>query len=150
MGALPVKGRREVKRTNEIKTAILLLETTDIAGKDIAADAWLTQRRFADDLVRKRQAHYYFTVKGNQPTLLEDLKFDFQHRGQPDFVEPTAPDHGRLETRKIWTTTELNDDLDFPHVGQPFLVERHVKFCHRVRRGSIYYGTSPGIQLFIV
>ena len=26
--------------------------------------------------------------------------------------------HGRIETRKIWTTTELNDYLDFPHVGK--------------------------------
>ena len=35
------------------------------------------------------------------------------------------PDHGRIEIRKIWTTTELNDYLDFPYVGQAFLIERH-------------------------
>jgi predicted transposase YbfD/YdcC len=35
------------------------------------------------------------------------------------------PDHGRIETRKIWTTTELNPYLDFPHVRQAFLIERH-------------------------
>lgn len=34
------------------------------------------------------------------------------------------PDHGRVETRKIWTTTELNDYLNFPHVGQAFVVQR--------------------------
>ena len=126
MGALPVEGREEVKRTNEIKTAIPLLETIDIAGKDITADALLTQRKFAAYLVEKRQAHYHFTVKGNQPGLLEALKFCFQDRGQPHFVEQTPPDHGRLETRKIWTTTKLNDYLDFPHVGQAFVIERHV------------------------
>jgi len=126
VGALPVEGREEVKRTNEIKTAIPLLETIDIAGKDITADALLTQRKFAAYLVEKRQAHYHFTVKGNQPGLLADLQFYFQDRGQPHFVEQTPPDHGRLETRKIWTTTELNDYLDFPHVGQAFLIERHV------------------------
>ena len=126
MGTLPVEGRDEVKRTNEIKTAIPLLEAIAIAGKDITADALLTQRKFAEYLVEKRQAHYSFTVKGNQPGLLADLQFYFQHRGQPHFVEQTPPDHGRLETRKIWTTTELNDDLDFPHVGQAFLIERQV------------------------
>jgi len=105
--------------------AIPLLEAIDITGKDITADALLTQRKFAAYLVEKRQAHYYFTVKGNQPGLLEDLPFYFRERGQPHGVEQTPPDHGRLETRKIWTTPELNDYLDFPHVGQAFLIERH-------------------------
>lgn len=85
----------------------------------------LTQRELADYLVTKRKAHYHFTVKGNQPGVLEALKLYFQGRGKPDFVEHTPPDHGRIETRKIWTTTELNDYLDFPHLGQAFLVERH-------------------------
>jgi predicted transposase YbfD/YdcC len=126
VGALPVEGRQELKRTNEIKMAIPLLDAIDIAGKDITADALLTQRKFAAYLVEQRQAHYYFTVKGNQPGLLADLQLYFQDRGQPHFVEPTPPDHGRIETRKIWTTTALNAYLDFPHVGQAFLIERHV------------------------
>jgi len=123
---LPVEGREEVKRTNEIKTAIPLLEAIHIKGKDFTADALLTQRAFARYLVEKRQAHYSFTVKGNQPGLLADLEFYFRDRGRPHGVEHTPPDHGRLETRKIWITTELNDYLDFPHVGQAFLIERHV------------------------
>ena len=126
MGALPVENREEVKRTNEIKTAIPLLDAIEIRGKEITADALLTQRRFARYLVEERQAHYHFTVKGNQPGLLEALQFYFQERGQPHFVEHTPPDHGRIEIRKIWTTTELNDYLDFPHVGQAFVIERHV------------------------
>ncbi len=126
MGALPLEKRDEVKRTNEIKMAIPLLDAIEIKGKEISADALLTQRRFARYLVEERQAHYHFTVKGNQPGLLEALEFYFQERGQPHFVEHTPPDHGRIETRKIWTTTELNAYLDFPHVGQAFVIERHV------------------------
>ena len=126
MGTLPLENRDEVKRTNEIKTAIPLLDALEIKGKEVSADALLTQRRFATYLVEERHAHYHFTVKGNQPGLLEALEFYFQERGQPHFVEHTPPDHGRLETRKIWTTTELNDYLDFPHVGQAFVIERHV------------------------
>jgi hypothetical protein len=122
---LPVEGREEVKRTNEIKTVIPLLEAIDIEGKEVSADALLTQRKLADYLVRERKAHYHFTVKGNQPGILQDLELYFQDRGQPHGVEHTPPDHGRLETRKVWTTTELNDYLDFPHVGQAFVVERH-------------------------
>lgn len=125
MGTLPVENGEEVKRTNEIKMAIPLLEAIDIEGKDVSADALLTQRRFAQYLIEERKAHYYFTVKGNQPGVLADLEFYFQERGQPHFVEHTPPDHGRIETRKIWITRELNDYLDFPHVGQAFVIERH-------------------------
>ena len=104
--------------------AIPLLETIDLEGKDVTADALLTQRKIAEYLVTKRHAHYHFTVKGNQPGILQDVALFFQDRLQPDFTQATPPDHGRIETRKIWTTTELNGYLDFPHVGQAFVIER--------------------------
>jgi predicted transposase YbfD/YdcC len=104
--------------------AIPMLDTVDIEGKDVTADALLTQRKIAEYLVTERHAHYHFTVKGNQRSLLEDVAFWFQDRKQPDFIQYTPPDHGRIEIRKIWTTFELNDYLDFPHVGQAFVIER--------------------------
>ena len=126
MGTLPVvEGREEVKRTNEIKMAIPLLEAIDLEGKDVTADALLAQRGLADYIVR-RGGHYHFTVKGNQAGTLEDLQLYFQDRGNrsPDYIEQTPPDHGRIETRRIWVTTELNGYLRFPHLGQAFVVER--------------------------
>jgi len=102
-----------------------VLDTINIEGKNITADALLTQRRFAEYLVLERNAHYFFHVKGNQPKILEDIKFYFKDRGTPDYVQQSPPDHGRIETRKIWTTTELNHYLDFPHVGQAYVIERH-------------------------
>ena len=48
----------------------------------------------------------------------------FETRGAPDFVEVTPPDPGRIETRRIWCGTALNACLDFPHVGQVFMIER--------------------------
>jgi predicted transposase YbfD/YdcC len=101
-----------------------LLDAIDIKDKDITADALLTQRDIATYLVEERKAHYHFTVKGNQPGILQDIKLYFQDRQEPDFIDCTPPDHGRIETRKIWTTTELNDYLNFPHVGQAFVIER--------------------------
>jgi predicted transposase YbfD/YdcC len=91
---------------------------------DITADALLTQRTIADYLVKDRNAHYHFTVKGNQPAVLEDLHLYFEQRAEPDFVTYDPPDHGRIEIRKIWTTTELNSYLNFPHVAQAFVIER--------------------------
>ena len=116
-------GSDEQKRTNEIGMAIPLLETCGIAGKDITADALLTQRAIASYVVAQ-EAHYFFTVKSNQPTLERDIALLFEKRGAHDFVEITPPDHGRIETRSIWCSTALNGYLDFPHVGQVFLIER--------------------------
>jgi len=106
--------------------AIPLLDAIDIQGKTVTADALLTQRKIADYLVRERKAHYHFTVKGNQRSLLEDIEFYFRARQEPDFVDCAPPEHGRIEIRKIWTTADLNDYLDFPHVGQAFVIERHL------------------------
>jgi predicted transposase YbfD/YdcC len=125
VGSLPVAGNEEAKKTNEIGMVIPLLDGIDIAGKDITADALLTQRKLATYLVQ-RQAHYHFTVKGNQATLQSDITLLFQDRKKPDFVEVSPPDHGRIETRRIWCRTALNAYLDFPHVGQTFMIEREV------------------------
>ena len=103
--------------------AIPLLEGCYIAGKDVTGDALLTQRALASYLI-ERQAHYHFTVKGNQPTLERDIALVFEKRAAADFVEITPADHGRIETRRIWCTTALNAYIDFPHVGQVFLIER--------------------------
>jgi predicted transposase YbfD/YdcC len=129
VGTLPVEGYEEEKQTNEIKIAIPLLDSIDISGKTITADALLTQRAIARYLVAQRGAHYHFTVKGNQKQLMEDIAFYFENVDRkPDFNTVDGPDHGRIETRNIWTTTELNEYLDFPYVGQVFMVERITSF----------------------
>ena len=103
--------------------AIPLPGAIDIEGKDITADALPTRRELARYLVEDRQAHYYFTVKGNRPRLLDDLTLHFQDRREPEVVTVNG-EHGRIETRKLWTTTALSGYLDFPHVEQAYVIER--------------------------
>lgn len=122
--------------------AIPLLDAIDIQGMDISADALLTQRQLAEYLVTERKAHYYFTVKGNQPGLLQDLELYFKDRGKPHFFEHATCDHGRIETRKIWITTELNSYLNFPHVGQAFVIERH---CIEKKTGESSLDIAYGV-----
>jgi len=141
VGTLPVEGRDEQKQTNEIGMFIPLLDAIDIKGKDITADALLTQRKLATYLV-EREAHYHFTAKGNQATLQADIALLFQNRQEPDFVEVSPPDHGRIETRRIWCSTALNAHLDFPHVGQVFLIEREVL---NKKTGKLTKETARGI-----
>lgn len=120
---MPVEDSDELKRTNEIGMAIPLLDGCDIGGRDITGDALLTQRALASYIV-ERQAHYHFTAKGNQATLHRDIAMLFEQRGPADIEEVAPADHGRIETRRIWCSTALNDYIDFPYVGQVFLIER--------------------------
>lgn len=103
--------------------AIPLLANCPLAGKDVTADALLTQRAIAAHIVAQ-QGHYHFTVKGNQPSMEREIALIFEPRGAADFVETSPPDHGRIETRRIWCSKALNGYLDFPHVGQVFRIER--------------------------
>ncbi len=56
VGSLPVAGDEKEKRTSEIGIAIPVLASCDIAGKDITADALLTQRAIATYIVGEPSA----------------------------------------------------------------------------------------------
>jgi predicted transposase YbfD/YdcC len=121
---------------------IPLLDAIAIKGKTLSVDALLTQRKFAEYVVN-RGADYHFTIKNNQPTLREDIALFFENRQAPDFIDITPPVHGRIETRKIWTTTALNQYLDFPHVGQAFVIEREsIEKKTGERTHEVVYGVT--------
>lgn len=125
---LPVgNGSDEVKQTNEIKFASILLDTLDIKGKDITSDALHTQTEFSDYLVIQRNAHYFFCVKKNQPTLFADIDLHFSNEQRlADHEDKVTIEHGRVEIRRIWVTTELNGYVTFPHVAQVYKIEREI------------------------
>lgn len=102
-----------------------VLDSIDISGKVITGDALLTQHNTATYVVG-RGAHYHCTVKGNQRSLQEAIQLQFKDRKSPDFEDISPPDHGRIESRRIWCSAALNAYLDFPHVGQVFMIEREV------------------------
>ena len=97
----------------------------DIDGKTLTGDALLTQRKLAQYIVQARSAHYVLIAKDNQPSLAEAIRLLFELRGIPDYSEPPTLAHGRIESRSIWTSTALNEYLDFPFVGQVFAIQRH-------------------------
>ena len=123
---MPVEGRDEFKKTNEIGMFIPLVNALDdIDGKTLTGDALLTQRKLAQYIVQARSAHYVLIAKDNQPSLAEAIRLLFELRGIPDYSEPPTLAHGRIESRSIWTSTALNEYLDFPFVGQVFAIQRH-------------------------
>jgi len=145
---IATKDKDTYKRTNEIKTAAPMLDAIDIKGRLITVDALLTQREFAKYLVEMRKAHYHFTVKANQKTLLQDIQYYFRDRKEPNFIEKSKLSYGRIETRKIWVTESLNEYLNFPYVGQAFAIERNVvnKRTGKTSQETIYGITSKSIK----
>lgn len=114
-------------KTNEIPMFAPLLDTLDIAGAVITADALHTQRRHAEYLHR-RGADFVFCVKDNQPNLFAALDtLDWPQ--VPITHHVTDRGHGRVETRTI-QVMPAPAELPFPHVEQVFLVERAVTDLH--------------------
>lgn len=61
-------------KTNEIPCVAPMLENTDVTGAVITADALHTQKETAVLIVEVKKADYVFIVKGNQPTLMENIQ----------------------------------------------------------------------------
>lgn len=140
---MPVKGSGKEKQTNEIKTVIPLLDSIEIQGKTITADALLTQTELAKYIVEKRNAHYHFTAKNNQKNLLKTVSSFFDNVWwNPDYTTKDKPNHGRNETRRIWVTTDLNSCLKFPHVAQAFKIERITYRKNQKNSRVVAYGIT--------
>ena len=105
----------------------------------------LAQRKLARHLL-DREAHYLFTVKDNQKTLRRDIQLlceEMIRERAPDFVqEPGNPEHGRIERRSIWVSSEINEYAEFPGVGQVFAVHREVT---EARTGERSAETAYGV-----
>ncbi len=110
-------------KTNESPCIKDLLKDIPIEGAMITADAMHTQRETARFLVEDKKADYLFIVKDNQPTLREDIEF-LGLTSQEKQAETVDKGHGRLEIRRIWTSTDLIGYLDFPYHQQVFQIER--------------------------
>jgi predicted transposase YbfD/YdcC len=116
-------------------------EQVAIAGKVITGDAIHTQRAISKRTV-ECGGHYLWLAKTNQPRLYEDIERLFA----PDNPKPgfgkIATDfqiaikfnygHGGLEKRTIQTSSLLNDYLDWPGVGQVYLIERKFDWVRQV------------------
>jgi predicted transposase YbfD/YdcC len=66
-------------------------------------------------------------VKANQPTLLEDIDVYFSTvTNKADYEDKASVGQGRIEIRRIWVTSQLNDYVTFPYVAQAYRIEREI------------------------
>ena len=130
-----VTGQVEVgAKTNEIPKLPELLDTMNIAGVVITADAMHTQRDTATYL-HQRGADFCFCVKENQPTLFDTLNA-LPWNEIPISHTETDRGHGRIERRTI-QVLPAPEDLPFPHVNQVTLIERYVSDLHGNPRSAV-------------
>lgn len=101
-------------RSNEITAIDKLLDLITLHGAVVTIDAIGCQTKIARK-IRDRGGHYLLAVKDNQKSLHEDLKllFDeaiaqhFEGMGY-DFHQQVDGDHGRVETRRVWVTRDVD------------------------------------------
>jgi predicted transposase YbfD/YdcC len=104
-----------------------LLDGLDLAGTVITADALQTHPEAAEFLVSRKQAHYLFQVKANQPTLLARCTGLPWHR-VPVLDRTRDRGHGRVELRTLKAVTVHR--FGFPHAAQVLQVTRKTRDQH--------------------
>ena len=144
--AIVLKEAMVAEHANELTHLNLFLTPVLLQGRIIRADALYRHHRFCQE-VRAAAADYLLVVKHNQPPLDEALSLFF-HQPPPDGRDWRTDSlsnkgHGRLETRMLWASTELNDFLahDWYGVEQVFCLRRRVEHA-RTCRQEIVYGIS--------
>ncbi len=118
-------------RGNEITAIEKLLDLLDVSGATVSIDAIGCQRAIARKIVGRR-ADYVLCVKENQPTLHAKVKrlLDEAILGgqlELDCVQEVDGEHGRIETRRVWTTNQIQHlklPEPWPHLGSIACVQR--------------------------
>jgi predicted transposase YbfD/YdcC len=103
-----------------------LLAGLDLAGTVVTADALHTHPGAAEFLVTGKQAHYLFTVKANQPILLDRCERLAWHH-VPVLDRTCDHAHGRVELRTLKAVTVNHFGL--PHAAQVLQVTRRPATC---------------------
>jgi predicted transposase YbfD/YdcC len=139
--------------TNEIGTAPQVLKALDLKGKIISGDAIFAQRDLSL-LIGQAGGDYVWTVKDNQPKLRAEIEKLFEpdtsvvkgfSAGPTDYqtARTINKGHGRIETRTLTVTSQLQETSDWPYLAQVFRLERSTKLvAPGTHRGEIVYGMT--------
>ncbi len=96
------------EKSNEITAIPKLLSRLDIAGAIITMDAMGCQKKIAQQIIQQ-DADYVLSLKGNHGLLHKEVKTYFTSALSPDVtVETINGDHGRIETRSVRVTDEID------------------------------------------
>lgn len=102
------------EKSNEITAIPQLLRMLELSGCIITIDAMGCQKKIAESIIKK-DADYLFSLKGNHSDLHDDVKTFFDgclkenfKDTNYDYHETIDGSHGRIETRKFWTSSDID------------------------------------------
>jgi len=114
-------------KSNEITAIPELLRVLELKGCIVTIDAMGCQKEIAAKIIDK-QADYVLALKGNHATVHEEVKEFFDEAvpvcaaqcadtvtpGTMDFFQTKEKNHGRIDTRQYWHSTDITWFADKP------------------------------------
>lgn len=96
-------------KSNEITAIPELIKTIALEGAIVTIDAMGCQKKIARTIIEEN-ADYVLQVKNNQPDLHQHIALFFQDpaNGPFDSFETVDGEHGRIETRRYYTTDNID------------------------------------------
>lgn len=105
---------KTAEKSNEITAIPMLIKMLDISGSIVTIDAIGCQKKISSTIIEKK-ADYVLSLKENQPQLYGNVKLYMDDiiltgKKSQDFYyhETIDADHGRIETRKYWVTSDID------------------------------------------
>jgi predicted transposase YbfD/YdcC len=146
------------QKENEIVVAPQVLKQVSLSGAIVIGDAMHAQREISSQIL-EADGDFIWTIKGNQPRTawaieklfvqeVYNLKLGAPLSKHCRRLSRVHKGHGRIETRTLMVSTELNDYLNWPGVAQVFRLERtrwHSRYRGKTRQ-VIYGLTSLSLQ----
>jgi predicted transposase YbfD/YdcC len=137
--------------TNEIGVVLELLRGLVLEGRVITVDALLTQKKLAEAIIAQR-GHYLMVVKENQAEVLGWIRSVLEAPQWfcegADEAETLDIGHGRIEHRKLVSSSALEGSGLWPGLAQVLKIERSVieKKSGAHRQETVYAVTSLSRQ----
>jgi predicted transposase YbfD/YdcC len=139
------------EKSNEIVAIPALLDMLAIEGAVVTIDAMGCQRAIAKQ-IKDKKADYIIALKGNQGTLLEDVKVLVDEQKANGFRdtgisrhETVDGDHGRVETRNytiIHDVAWLQERHNWPGLQGVVIVDSERFIDGKTQRETRFYITS--------
>jgi len=138
-------------KSNEITAIPKLLKMLDLTGATVTIDAMRCQKEIAKVLT-EQGADYVLALKKNHSHLYEDVTLFLDDARATEFAEidhdyheTVDGDHGRIETRKYWITSDidwLGAKASWTHLQSLGLVESRREIGEKVEIERRYYLVS--------
>ena len=146
------------QKSNEITAIPKLLDALSLQGATVTIDAMGCQREIARK-INDKGADYILALKGNQPTLAEDVRLFDAEQSARNFADATVDqaqtvdgDHGRIETRKVtvYQNVEwLQDRHAWPGLKSVIKVESRREIGDKIETETRFYLASAVLTAIV-